>query len=352
MSVETLKALKPKTLLLFSEQMGVMLQSGVPILTALENLKSYSRDRNFTQLLQKIERGLSEGRLLSDIFRSEPKIFSHYYCAIIEVGEHSGRLPESFLALAESISRRQNLQQMAKKALIHPIAVMIVAMAVTYFILVGLVPTFESLFAENGASLPKATQWVVAVARYLQSSSFLSLLFFIFVGMFFVRHRFRMQEKFRYKLEGILFSLPGVGRFQQQLLSAHYAEVLGILLSSGVSIGKALTILGESFNNLHFKNAVKDQLTWVEAGGSLVKGMEESELFSPLMLTMVRVGEESGQLPEMLSRLAELQKREIEDLVDQLMAFLEPTLIVLIGLVIGGIVVALYLPLFSLGEVL
>lgn len=345
------KKLKIKTLLLFTEQMGVMLEAGVPILIALDNLRVHSKDPNFQGFLTYLSEELTKGGTLSQILRSQPELFSNYYCSLIEVGEHSGTLSSSFLSLSRSIARREQLRQAVKKAMIHPLSVLLVACAVTYFILIGLVPTFEELFASSGAALPKPTQLVIKFARSLQSKAFLGILLLLFSGFLFLRRRFLRNTSFRLKVERIFLYIPVIGPFLKRIHSAHYAEVLSIMLGAGVSVAKALEVLAESFTNEHYRRETLRHKESLEEGNTLALTFKDSHLFPPLMVTMIQVGEGSGRLPEMLARSAELQKEEVEASVDQLLLLLEPILIVFIGLLIGGIVVALYLPLFSLGEI-
>lgn len=336
----------------FTEQMALLLDAGISLTKALQLLANYSQRRRLQFLFQELEKSVMAGRALSTVLAKAPKSFSHLYLALIRVGEQSGQLPAVFHYL-ESLERTERERgMMIRKALRYPLTVFIVALGVLLFILTAIVPTFESIYRASGEPLPLLTQKVIDFSHFLFSPQLfygITLLLILFWGIVRLYHA---QGRFRYAFDRMVLEIPFLGSILQEGLIVRCAVVLHLMLQSGVTLVNAMKLFANSVENCYQKERLEAMIVDLSAGNSLHQSAMKSGLMSDVALTMISIGEVSGELEIIMRRIADYHSARLKGRIEGLIALIDPLSMLLIGTLVGVILIALYLPLFNIGAAL
>lgn len=341
--------IRPADIALFTRQLAVMLQAGVPLLQALGIAGSGHAHAGMAQLAGQLRAEIETGSALSAACRQHPRYFSPLYADLIEAGEASGMLDAMLERLARYLEKTEALKSKIKSALVYPAAVLLVALAVVAVILVWVVPSFKSIFASYGADLPAPTLMVIAMSEVLVAHGVPLLLSALLVGAYLAR-LFQSKPAFRAWRDRVLLQVPIFGPLVQKACIARWARTLATLFAAGVPLVESLGAVAGAAGNAVFAQATARVQENIARGVSLNAAMREVQCFPPMALQMCAVGEESGSLDLMLSKVADFYEMEVDDQVASLSSLIEPVVITLLGTVVGALVVALYLPIFRLGE--
>jgi type IV pilus assembly protein PilC len=339
-----------KDITFFTRQLATMLKAGVPLLQAFEIVARGHRNPRFARLMMDIKGRVEAGSSLSQAFREHPAQFDALYCNLVNAGETAGMLDGILERLATYKEKILALKSKIKSAMFYPISVVTVAIIVVWIIMVWVIPAFKQVFKSFGADLPAPTLIVMAVSDFFVSYWWLMLGIIIgtLFGFFFLLRR---STAFRYAVDRISLRLPIIGGILEKATIARWTRTLATMFAAGVPLVESLdAVAGASANAVYIAGTRKIQ-NEVSTGTSLTNAMHNTGLFPSMVLQMTQIGEESGSLDGMLSKVADFYEREVDDAVTALTSLLEPIIIVFLGVVIGGLVVAMYLPIFKLGSV-
>ena len=334
------------TVSIFTRQFSVMIDAGLPLVQCLEILASQADDPTFAAVLESVRRDVEGGSTLADAMRQHESAFTELYCNMVAAGEAGGILDVILRRLAEYLEKAVKLKAAVRSASIYPSIIISVAVIVVFIILWKVIPTFASLFAGLGAQLPLPTRIVVAASNFVAAYS-LFVIGGIIVGFIAVRQYYRTDTGEKV-IDGAILKMPVIGMIMRKIAVARFCRTLGTLVASGVPILDGLEITAKTAGNRVVKDAVMETRKSIEAGKSIAKPLEATAVFPPMVTQMIAVGEETGALDTMLSKIADFYEDEVDTAVDNLMSLLEPVMIVFLGVVIGGIVVSMYLPMFDL----
>ena len=339
-----------KDITFFTRQLATMLKAGVPLLQAFEIVARGHRNPRFARLMMDIKGRVEAGSSLSQAFREHPAQFDALYCNLVNAGETAGMLDGILERLATYKEKILALKSKIKSAMFYPISVVTVAIIVVWIIMVWVIPAFKQVFKSFGADLPAPTLIVMAISDFFVSYWWLMLGIIIgtLFGFFFLLRR---STAFRYAVDRISLKLPIIGGILEKATIARWTRTLATMFAAGVPLVESLdAVAGASANAVYIVGTRKIQ-NEVSTGTSLTNAMHNTGLFPSMVLQMTQIGEESGSLDGMLSKVADFYEREVDDAVTALTSLLEPIIIVFLGVVIGGLVVAMYLPIFKLGSV-
>lgn len=337
---------KTKDLAIFTRQFGVMIGSGLPLMQALEILAGQQQNKRFGEVLGGIQKAVEGGATLSASCRQHPTVFDPLYTNMIEAAEMGGALESVLQRLASYMEKAVKLRAAVKSALIYPVSVLVIAMGVIIMLLWKVVPIFTTLFAGLNAVLPLPTRIVIGLSNVV--SHFIWLLALAVVAAVVVVKRYRRTPQGRVVLDGLLLKLPVLGVLLRKIAVARFSRTLSTLLTSGVPMLEALDITARAAGNAVIEKAVNTVRHEVEAGRDVADPMRRSGVFPHMAVQMVAVGEQTGALDSMLQKVADFYEDEVDVAVADLLAAMEPMIIVFLGVVVGGIVISMYLPLFSL----
>jgi type IV pilus assembly protein PilC len=340
-----------KDITFFTRQLATMLKAGVPLLQAFEIVARGHRNPRFARLMMDIKGRVEAGSSLSQAFREHPGHFDALYCNLVNAGETAGMLDGILERLATYKEKILALKSKIKSAMFYPISVVTVAIIVVWIIMVWVIPAFKQVFKSFGADLPAPTLIVMAISDFFVAYWWLMLAIIIgtLFGFFFLLRR---STAFRYAIDRISLKLPIIGGILEKATIARWTRTLATMFAAGVPLVESLdAVAGASGNAVYIAGTRKIQ-NEVSTGTSLTNAMHNTGLFPSMVLQMTQIGEESGSLDGMLSKVADFYEREVDDAVTALTSLLEPIIIVFLGVVIGGLVVAMYLPIFKLGAVI
>lgn len=337
---------KLKDLAISSKQLAVMIGSGVTLLRALEIIAQQTENATLRQAFAEVKREVGEGSSLSAALERRTKVFPTIMVNLVKVGEAGGFLDEAFESIADNFESELRLQQKVTAAMAYPIVVMCVAIVSVIAMLVFVVPIFENLFSGFGADLPLPTKILVGLSR---SAVFWAPLLVVVVGgLSYWYSRHKRDENVRRVVDTFKLKVPIFGLLFQKIAIARFSRNLAVMLNSGVPMLQAIGLVAKVSNNWVVEKALMDAESSVRHGRPFAQPLAQHEVFPPMVTQMVSVGEDSGALDTMLTSIAEFYDREVETAADQLTSMIEPLLIVFVGVVIGGMVVALYLPIFNM----
>ena len=337
---------KTKELAIFTRQFSVMIDAGLPVVQCLEILGAQQTNRGFQRVLFEIREDVESGSNLHEAFKKHPKVFDNLYCNLVAAGEAGGILDNILQRLSIYIEKNVKLKAAVKGALIYPTVVVTVAILVVAIIMWKVVPTFASLFEGLGAKLPMPTRIVIAISHFLERWAIPMI-----IGAIGLSILFRMYYKTtggRYLVDKIVLHAPIFGTVIKKISVARFCRTLATLVASGVPILEGLDITAKTSGNAVVEEALMKTRKSVEEGKTLTQPLEESGIFPGMVTQMISVGESTGALDNMLTKIADFYEDEVDEAVANLMALLEPVIIVFLGASIGGIVIAMYLPLFTL----
>ena len=337
-----------KTLTVFTRQLSTLISAGLPLLRSLRTLGKQEKDANLKKIMAGISESVEGGTTFSEALSQHPKAFNKLYVNMVKAGELGGVLEIVLTRLAEFAEKSQRIKGKVTSAMVYPLVVLTIAVGIVTFLMLFIVPKFEAIFKDmlGGRPLPFITQVIMDLSRFIQGN-FLLIAGVIIVAVFAARFAMKMPgvaaAADNYKLK-----IPLFGDMLTKTSVARFSRTLGTLVSSGVPILQALNITRDTAGNLRVSKAVESIHDNVKEGESMVTPMEASGIFPPMVVSMVQVGEETGQLPDMLTKVADVFEEEVDNAVSGLTSLLEPVMIVLLALVVGTIVVALFLPLITI----
>lgn len=342
---------KGKDITILTRQLATMLTTGVPIVQALKLVGDNHRKAEMKSILAQITKGVEAGTPLSKAMRTASTHFDTLYVDLVETGEMSGNLPEVFERLATYREKSEQLRAKVIKALIYPSMVVLVALGVSYLMLTMVIPEFESMFKGFGAELPWFTQQVLKLSHWVQAYSLWA--FAAIVAMVFGLKALRKNSfQIRLKTSRLGLKFPIIGNVLAKASIAKFSRTLATSFAAGIPILASLKTTAKTSGNVHFESAINEVYRDTAAGMPMYIAMRNTEAFPEMVLQMVMIGEESGQLDDMLNKVATIYEFEVDNTVDNLGKILEPLIIVFLGTVVGGLVVAMYLPIFNLMSVL
>lgn len=338
---------KAKELAIFTRQFSVMIDAGLPLVQCLEILANQQENKTFQKILTGVRASVEGGATLSSSMKQYEKVFDPLYHNMVEAGETGGILDTILQRLSTYIEQNVKLTRAVKSALIYPISVLSIAAGVIVLLLWKVVPIFVTLFAGLGANLPLPTRIVIGLSRFI-GSWFGFLILAAFVGAVVALKVWYGTAQGRYAIDGTLLKLPILGMILRKIAVARFTRTLGTLISSGVPILESLDITARTSGNAIVERAIQKTRKAVEAGRSLVDPLKETDVFPGMVTQMIAVGEQTGAMDTMLQKIADFYEAEVDAAVKDLLTLLEPVMIVFLGVVVGGVVISMYLPLFSL----
>ena len=344
------KTIKPKDIAIFTRQFATMMKAGVPLLQTFDIVGRGNPNPSVTKLLSDIRAEVETGTALSSAFRKYPKYFNTLYCNLIEAGETAGILEALLDRLATYMEKTEAIKSKIKSALMYPIAVVVVAFVVVTIIMIFVIPAFKSVFSSFGADLPAPTLFVMAMSDYFVQYWWL-IFGVIGGGIYFFMQAWQRNEKMQMAMDRILLKVPVFGILVEKSCVARWTRTLSTMFAAGVPLVEALDSVGGAAGNSVYLNATTKIQREVSTGTSLTAAMTNANVFPSMVLQMCAIGEESGTIDHMLGKAADFYESEVDDMVAGLSSLLEPIIIVFLGTLIGGIVVAMYLTIFKLGQV-
>jgi type IV pilus assembly protein PilC len=336
-----------KELAIFTRQFSVMIDAGLPLVQCLEILASQQENVLFKKVLTSTRSQVEGGSTLSAAMRSSPKVFDGLYVNMVEAGETGGILDTILQRLSGYIEKNVKLQRAVKSALVYPVGVLTVAGGVIILLLWKVVPIFATLFAGLGVDLPLPTKIVIALSNAIGSYFGLLLLIALAGGVFGLKLWYGTPQG-RFVMDTIILKLPVLGILMRKIAVARFTRTLGTLISSGVPILEGLDITARTAGNAVVERALQAVRKSLEEGKSLTEPLKDSNVFPGMVTQMIAVGEQTGAMDAMLQKIADFYEEEVDAAVKDLLTALEPVMIVFLGLVVGGVVISMYLPLFSL----
>lgn len=344
------KKIKPMDIALFTRQMATMMGAGVPLLQSFDIIGEGFENPNMRKLVDEVKQEVASGNSLANSLRKKPQYFDDLYCNLVDAGEQSGALETLLDRVATYKEKTESLKAKIRKAMTYPIAVVVVAIIVSAILLIKVVPQFQSVFANFGAELPAFTRMVISLSETLQAW-WLFVLFGMFIAAFALKEAHKRSEKFRDFVDRSLLKLPIVGMIIYKSSVARYARTLSTTFAAGVPLVEALDSVAGATGNVVFRNAVYKIKQDVSSGTQLNFSMRTTGAFPSMAIQMAAIGEESGSLDEMLGKVAGFYEEEVENAVDNLTTLMEPMIMAVLGVLVGGLIIAMYLPIFQLGNV-
>lgn len=344
------KKITDKDIAFFTRQLATMLKAGVPLLQSFEIVARGHGNARFSRLMMDIKNKIEAGSSMSQAFREHPKYFDHLYCNLVAAGEASGTIDAILDRLATYKEKILAIKGKIKSALFYPISVITVAIVVVWIIMMWVIPAFKKVFTNFGADLPAPTLIVMAISEWTVTWWWLVAAIIAGAIFAFITGR-RRSQTFRFATDRLLLKLPVIGAILEKATIARWTRTLQTMFAAGVPLVESLDAVGGASGNAVFIAATRKIQTEVSTGTSLTNAMGNTQLFPTMVLQMTQIGEESGSLDNMLGKIADYYEREVDDAVAALSSLLEPVIIVFLGVVIGGLVVAMYLPIFKLGAV-
>ena len=342
--------IKPKDLAIFTRQLATMMKAGVPLLQAFDIVGRGNPNPRVTKLLNDIRTDVETGTSLSVAFRKFPLYFDNLYCNLVEAGESAGILDQLLDRLAVYMEKTEAIKSKIKSALMYPITVLIVAFVVVAIIMIFVIPSFKEVFSSFGGELPMPTLMVISMSEF-----FIKYWYLIFGGIgggvYFFMEAWKRNEKMQMVMDRIMLKLPIFGTLVDKSCIARWTRTLSTMFAAGVPLVEALDSVGGAAGNSVYSAATVKIQQEVSTGTALTAAMTNANLFPSMVLQMCSIGEESGSIDHMLGKAADFYEAEVDDMVAGISSLMEPIIIVVLGTVIGGIVVAMYLPIFKLGQV-
>jgi type IV pilus assembly protein PilC len=340
------KKVTQKDIVVFTRQLATMISAGLALVQCIEILAKQQDNPTFKKVLTQIQTDVESGTTFADSMRKHPKAFDTLYCNMIEAGETAGILDTILNRLATYIEKAQALKRKVKGAMTYPVIVMGISIVILGVILVFVIPVFESMFADMDATLPAPTQLVVSMSDFVKNNIVIAIP--ILGILIFLFSRIYKTEKGRAKIDQFALQLPLIGSLLRKVAVAKFCRTLGTLLQSGVPILESLQVVARTAGNMVIERAVLRSAESIAEGRPLAEPLDESGVFPNLVVQMIDVGESVGALDAMLAKISDFYDEEVDQAVENLTAAIEPLMIVGLGGMIGGIIVAMYLPIFQM----
>ena len=347
-SVRTVfKKIKPKSIQIFSRQFATMIEAGLSVVGALAILEDQTDDKHLAAVVKELRADVEGGLLLSEAMSRHPRVFSRLYIAMVEAGEAAGILDEVLDRVAYQIEKETQIKRRVKGAMIYPTMVLAFATCVLTAMLMFLVPVFVKIFADLGGDLPTLTQWVVNASNLLRTKWY--IIFPAALALGFAIRKLKRTEKGRQVWDRIKLGLPmKIGGVVLKVTMARFSRTLSTLVASGVDIIKSLEITGTTSGNWVVEEALADVRARVHEGVPIAQPLLDNPVFPPMVSQMVKIGEETGELEKMLSKIADFYEDEVDSAVQALTSIVEPIMMIGVGLMVGVIIISMYLPMFKM----
>jgi type IV pilus assembly protein PilC len=337
---------KDKDLAIYTRQFSTMIDAGLPIVQCLSILSEQSESKVLRQVTDGIARDVEGGSTLADAFRKHPRTFNDLFVNMLQAGEAAGILDTVLQRLATYIEKAASLKRKVKSAMVYPTTIISVAVLVIIFMMTFVIPTFATMFEQLGAELPLPTKIVLAMSNFTQR--YVLLILAALIGLVFALRAVYRTDRGSQVIDRLMLKIPVAGTLIRKVAVARFTRTLGTLVSAGVPILEGLRITARSAGNRVVEGAVMQAREAVTAGRPLSEPLRTAPVFPPMVTHMISVGESTGSLDQMLSKIADFYDDEVDSAVSALMSLLEPVMIVFLGVIIGGLVVALYLPIFKI----
>jgi type IV pilus assembly protein PilC len=343
------KKVKILSVVLFTRQLATMITSGLPLVQSLDILASQIEDKNLKTIVGEIKERIEGGSRFADALKEYPQCFDTLYVNLVVAGEEGGTLDSVLIRLAAYMEKTEKLKKKVKSAMIYPISIVVVATGVVMILLIFVIPVFENMFKDMGASLPAPTEFVIMLSRMLKSSIHFLIVIAI-IGVFLFKRYYR-TEAGRRRVDRIILKIPLFGVLAVKASVARVTRTLATLLSSGVAILDSLVIVAKVAGNKIVEDALVIARLRISEGKSMSEPLEQSGVFPPMVVQMVQVGESTGALDNMLNKVADFYEEDVDTMVTNLTALMEPLIMMFLGVILGGLIIAMYLPIFKLGSV-
>jgi type IV pilus assembly protein PilC len=343
-------AVKPADIAYFIRQLATMMKAGVPLLQALELVGNGAEKIKLKRMIGAIRTDVNGGLDFATALAQHPDYFDDLVCSLVRAGEQSGALESMLERIATYKEKTESLKKKIKKAMTYPLAVIAVGIIVSAILLVKVVPQFQDVFAGFGAELPAFTLWVIHLSEWMQKWWFVCLLTFVALAFGFVKLRAK-SEKFSNLVDRMVLRIPVFGPILHKATVARFARTLATTFAAGVPLVEALDSAAGAVGNVVYRNAVLQIRNGVSTGQALQHAVQMTGVFPVLAVQMIAIGEEAGSLDQMLDKVASFYEEDVDNAVDNLSSLLEPMIMVILGVLVGGLVIAMYLPIFQLGNV-
>lgn len=344
------KKITPFDIALFTRQMATMMKAGVPLVQSFDIVTDGLENQGLSELIAAIRNDVASGTSFANALRRHPKHFDNLYCNLVDSGEKAGALEQMLDRIAVYLEKTETLKKKVKKAMTYPIAVVAVAIVVTAILLVKVVPQFESLFQGFGADLPVFTQFIINISEWMQEWWFIVLIGIV-GAIFLFKEAKKKSQKFSDLVDRYVLKLPIVGEILDKSAVAKFGRVLSTTFASGVPLVDALESVAGATGNAVYRDAVLKIKDDVSSGTQLQASMKTTGVFPVMAVQLTAIGEESGNLDEMLEKVADHYEGVVDDMVDNLTALMEPMIMAVLGVLVGGLIVGMYLPIFQMGQV-
>jgi type IV pilus assembly protein PilC len=338
-----------KDVVIFTRQLSTMIDAGLPLVQGLEILGNQQENPTFKKILLQIRSDVETGTTFADALKKHPKVFDNLFCNMVEAGEIGGILDTILSRLALFMEKNMSLKKKVKGAMTYPVICLCISIVILGVILVFVVPVFDKMFKDFGAALPVPTQIVVNISNFVQHNIIYGVV--LIAVLVFVFKKYYATEKGEKKIDSMVLQLPIVGDLVRKVAVAKFSRTLGTMLKSGVPILESLTVVAKTSGNKVIEIAVFRTADAISEGRPIAEPLEETGVFPGMVVQMINVGEAVGALDAMLEKIADFYDEEVDQAVENLTAMIEPFMMVFLGGMIGALVVAMYLPIFKMGEV-
>ncbi len=337
---------KTKDLIVFTRQFSTMIDAGLPLIQGLDILANQEENPTFKKVLMQVKLDVEGGSSLAEALKKHPKVFDNLYVNLVAAGEMGGILDTILQRLAAYIEKNARLVSKVKGALIYPVTIMIIAVAVIIVMLLFVIPVFAEMFTDFGSELPGLTQFVVNISDFLRNNWI--VLTVIFAALFFAFKRFRSTDRGEYTVDKYLLKATVIGDLLRKVAVAKFTRTLGTLITSGVPILDGMDVVAKTAGNRVVEEAINNTKQSISEGKTIAAPLEESGVFPPMVCQMVAVGESAGSLDSMLEKIADFYEEEVDTAVDAITALIEPVMMVFLGGTVGTMLIAMYLPIFKI----
>lgn len=332
----------------FTRQLATMITSGLPLVQSLDILSNQVEDKNLKGIVRAVKEKIEGGTSFAEALKDYPQCFDSLYVNLVRAGEEAGMIDTVLMRLATYMEKIAKLKKKVKSAMIYPTSIVVVAIGVVMVLLVFVIPVFESMFKDMGATLPAPTQFVVNLSRLVKS--YIHYMFGFVVLLFFGFKKYYDTDSGKRNIDRLLLRLPLFGLLIVKNSVARVARTLATLLSSGVPILESLNIVAKVAGNKIVEEAMLTARSRIAEGKSMSEPLAESGVFPPMVVQMVEVGESTGALDSMLNKVADFYEEDVDNMVSNLMTLMEPIIMVFLGVILGGLIISMYLPIFQLGQ--
>jgi type IV pilus assembly protein PilC len=343
------KRVKTKELVIFTRQFATMIDAGLPLVQCLEILADQNENPTFRDIIRQVKADVEQGSTFADALSKHRKPFDPLYTNLVHAGEVGGILDTILTRLAVYLEKADALARKVKGAMVYPATVLVVAVGVVLLMLVKVIPTFEKMFSDFGGTLPGPTRAVINISHWMQHWIVFVLAGMVGMGALYIQLR-RRFPKFRRTTDALVLKAPVFGPLLRKVAVARFSRTLGTMIASGVPILDGLDIVSRTAGNMVIEEALMDVKAAISEGKTIAEPLSESQVFPGMVVQMIAVGEETGAMENMLSKIADFYDDEVDAAVEALTALLEPAMMVVLGGTVGGLLVAMYLPIFKIAE--